>query len=183
MNDPHAHFVRLPPKSAREPARQLKLEILERHVMSVEELQRGVLALKAQEADAFFYINDAMVTSQAQFIIDTARAKKLPTMFSQPEFVALGALAGYGVTFQEVGRLSAKYVQRVLTDQPSEPAGRIAQQGRVGRQPQNGTRDWRHDPARRCCCARIRLFNERSVGRDRCHRSQAFGPAPTPIAL
>ena len=53
--------------------------------------------------------------SQAQFIIDTARAKKLPTMFSVPSLAAQGALAGYGVSYHEVGRLSAKYVQRVLT--------------------------------------------------------------------
>jgi putative tryptophan/tyrosine transport system substrate-binding protein len=102
-------------KSAREAAQQLHMELVERHVASVEELRLGVTGLKAQEADAYFYINDAMVTSQAQFIIDTARAKKLPTMFSQPEFVALGALASYGVAYHESGRLSAKYVQRVLT--------------------------------------------------------------------
>jgi putative ABC transport system substrate-binding protein len=102
-------------KSAREAGRQLKIEIVERHVASVEELRLGLKALKAQEADAYFYTNDAMVTSQAQFIIDTARAKKLPTMFAEPSLVAQGALASYGVTYYEVGRLSARYVQRVLT--------------------------------------------------------------------
>jgi putative ABC transport system substrate-binding protein len=71
-------------------------------------------ALKAQDADAYFYIADAMVLSQAQYIIDTARAKKLPTMFHEPGLAAQGALAGYGVSYYEVGRLSAKYVQRVL---------------------------------------------------------------------
>jgi hypothetical protein len=45
----------------------------------VEELRLAVKALKAQEADAFFYTNDAMVSGQAQLIIDTAREKKLPT--------------------------------------------------------------------------------------------------------
>src|SRR5438094_349659 len=84
-----------------------KFEIVERQVASVEELRLGMKALKAQEADAFFFINDAMVTSQAQFIIDTARAKKLPTVFSEPDLVAKGALAGYGVGYYEMGRLSA----------------------------------------------------------------------------
>ena len=72
------------------------------------------MALTAQDADAYFYTNDAMVSSQARFIIDTARAKKLPTMFHEPGLAAQGALAGYGVSYYEVGRLSAKYVQRVL---------------------------------------------------------------------
>jgi ABC-type uncharacterized transport system substrate-binding protein len=38
------------------------------------------------------------VSSQAQFIIDTARAKKLPTMFHEPSLVTQGALIGYGVS-------------------------------------------------------------------------------------
>jgi len=118
-------------KSLAGAARQLAIEVVERHVTSVEELRLGVKALKAQEADAFFYINDAMVTSQAQFIIDTARTKKLPTMFAEPRLVAQGALVCYGVTFEEVGRLSAKYVQRILTgaspqNLPVESLSRVA---------------------------------------------------------
>ena len=55
-----------------------------------------------------------MVTSQAQLIIDTAKAKKLATMFHEQSLVTKGALASYGQNFDEVGRASAKYVQRVL---------------------------------------------------------------------
>ena len=102
-------------KSAEEAARQLDVELVEHRVASVEGLRLGVEALKAQEADAFFYINDAMVTSQAQFIIDIARAKRLPTMFFEYDLVKQGALAAYGTSYYEAGRLSAKYVQRVLT--------------------------------------------------------------------
>jgi len=101
-------------KLAREGARPLGVEVVERRVASVDELRAGVKALKAQEVDAFFYVNDAMVTSQSQFIIDTAMAKNLPTMFSVPTLVGQGALVSYGVSFNEVGRLSARYVQRIL---------------------------------------------------------------------
>lgn len=100
--------------SAREAARQLNIELVERHVASVDELRQGVRGLQARDVDAFFYVNDAMVTSQAQFIIDTARAKKVPTMFAFPSLAAQGGLAGYGVSSSEVGRLSARYVQRIL---------------------------------------------------------------------
>ena len=112
--NPSNEFALLAAKTAREAARQLKIELVERHVASVEELRRGVNALKVHEADAYFYTNDAMVSSQAQFIIDTARARKLPTMFHEPSYVTQGALIGYGVSYYEVGRLSAKYVQRIL---------------------------------------------------------------------
>jgi len=112
--DPGNEVAMRAAKSAREAAQQLKVELIERHVASAEELQLALKALQAQEADAYFYIGDAMVVSQAQLIIDAARAKKLPTMFLDPGIVAQGALVSYGVSYYEVGRLSAKYVQRVL---------------------------------------------------------------------
>lgn len=102
-------------KVAREAAWKLKIEIKERLVASVAELRHDFETLGPKDADAFFYVPDAMVTNQSKFIINTARAKKLPTMFTDPESVELGALAGYGVSFYDEGKLSAKYVQRVLT--------------------------------------------------------------------
>jgi putative ABC transport system substrate-binding protein len=112
--DPSNEVALRAAKSVREAARQLKVEVVERQVASVEELRLGLKGLKADEADAYFYINDAMMASQAQSVIDMARAKKLPTMFQEPSLVAQGALVSYGVSYHEVGRLSAKYVQRVL---------------------------------------------------------------------
>ncbi len=101
-------------KLAREAARLLGVELVERHVASVEELQASVRALRAGEVDAFFSVGDPMVTGQAQLIIDTARVKRLPTMFNFLSEVIKGGLASYSVSFHEVGRLSAKYVQRIL---------------------------------------------------------------------
>jgi putative tryptophan/tyrosine transport system substrate-binding protein len=101
-------------KAEREAARQLRIELLERHVASVEELRLGFKALNAQEADAYLYTPDAMLASQALFMIDTARAKKLPTMVWDSNLVVQGALVSYGVSYNEIGRLTAKYVQRVL---------------------------------------------------------------------
>jgi len=101
--------------SDRVAARQLHIDILERRVASVEEFRTGLSALDPHDADAFFFINDAVVSSQSQFIIDTARAKKLPTMLPWPSLVSEGSLAGYGVSYREAGRMLGKYVVRVLT--------------------------------------------------------------------
>jgi putative ABC transport system substrate-binding protein len=101
-------------KIARDAARQLKVELLERQVASVEELRAGLRALRPGEADAYFYVSDAMITSQSALIIEAAMANKLATMFNQREHVAMGALASYGVSYYELGRLSAKHVHRVL---------------------------------------------------------------------
>jgi putative ABC transport system substrate-binding protein len=100
---------------AREEAKRLGVKLLERHVKSSDELRNGLKALKAGEADALIYIPDATVVGEAQLIIETAKAKKLPTMFQDESLVAQGGLASYGQNFQEIGRLAAKYVQRVLS--------------------------------------------------------------------
>lgn len=99
---------------AREAAQKLKIEINERPVGSVDELRRSFSALAPKDGDAFVTVGDAMVLSQSKFIIDTARSKRLPTMFSDPNLVTQGALVGYGVNRYDQGRLMAKYVQRVL---------------------------------------------------------------------
>ena len=100
---------------AREEAKRLSIKLLERQIKSAEELRKGLQALKAGEADALFYIPDATVIGEAQLIIDTAKARKLPTMLQDESLVAKGGLASYGQNYQEIGRLAAKYVQRVLS--------------------------------------------------------------------
>jgi putative ABC transport system substrate-binding protein len=102
-------------KLGREEAKRLGLELIERHVTSVEQLRSALGALKAGDADAYFYTADPMVVSQAQLIIDTTRTKKLATMFHDQSLATQGALASYGQNYYEIGRVSAKYIQRVLS--------------------------------------------------------------------
>jgi putative tryptophan/tyrosine transport system substrate-binding protein len=128
--NPRNEFALKSAKAAREEGRKLSIEIVERPVASIEELRPSMNALKSKDADAYFYVADAMVLSQAQYIIDAARAKKLPTMFAVSSLVKQGALVAYGVSFYEVGRLSAKFVQRILTgtspkDLPAESFSKV----------------------------------------------------------
>ena len=81
--------------------------------------------------DAFFFINDSMVLTQARFLIDTAKAERLPAIFTYPDLVKQGALIAYGVRFDEPGRLSARYVHQILTGSdpqslPVESVSRVA---------------------------------------------------------
>jgi putative ABC transport system substrate-binding protein len=99
---------------AREEAKRLGIKLIERHVGSVEELQSELQKLKPSEADAFLFTPDPMVGTKSQEIIDVARAKRIPTMFQEQSLVGKGALAAYGQNYREIGRISARYVQRVL---------------------------------------------------------------------
>jgi len=101
-------------KFAREAARQMGIQFVERHIASVEELQAGMQALRPGEVDAFFEGSDALVQIHDQLIIDMAAGKRLPTMFTNQSSVNKGGLASYSANRYEVGRLSAKYVQRMI---------------------------------------------------------------------
>jgi len=101
-------------KMAREAAQQLNVEIVERPVASVEELRAGLKTLRSGEVDGLLYVADAMVTSQARLMIETARTRRMATIFQDRESISEGALASYGLSYYALGRMSAKYVQRVL---------------------------------------------------------------------
>lgn len=115
---------------ARDAARRLNVQLIERRVASVEALRAGLGALRRGDADAFLYAGDAMVASQARLIIDYARTTGLPTMFADREHVVMGALSSYGVSYYEIGRLSARNVHRILVgadpgDLPIERVDRL----------------------------------------------------------
>ena len=107
-----------------------KVELLERRVASVEELEAGLRTLRVGEADAYLSATDAMVISQAALVVDIVNAKKLPTMFSDLDSVVKGGLASYGVSYDTMGRLTAKYVKSILLgvnpgDLPVEQVDRL----------------------------------------------------------
>src|SRR5262249_44974111 len=57
---------------------------------------------------------------QSALVADAALARKLPSMFNESNAVTAGGLLGYGVNLYTMGRLTARYVQRVL--QGASPA-------------------------------------------------------------
>ena len=114
FNNPDNPALRESATTAREATRRLGIELVERHVRSVDELRLGVRGLKAGEADAIL-VWDSMVVSQTQLLVETAKTKKLPTIFFDRTSVAAGGLASYGTSYYGVGRLAAKYVHHVLS--------------------------------------------------------------------
>src|SRR3954447_6060701 len=101
-------------QSAREAARTLEINFIERHVTTVQELREQVLAMTATDADAYFYVADAMVLSQDAVILERTNALRMPAMATYVDPVTRGALAGYGTNYRELGRRTAAYVNRVL---------------------------------------------------------------------
>ena len=98
----------------RQAIQRLNLVLVQRQVTSVEQLRTALGALRTTDADAILSVPDAMVSSQSDLMIRIAKEKKLPTMFQFSDDVARGALASYGVSYFDLGRMSAKHVQRIL---------------------------------------------------------------------
>jgi ABC-type uncharacterized transport system substrate-binding protein len=112
--DPGNPVADIAAAEGRDASRRLALEFLERHVTPVDQLKDALRQFKNGEADAYFAVSDAMIDTQTSAIIDMALSKKLATMFYQPSAVEEGGLATYSWDLTEIGRVSAKHVQRVL---------------------------------------------------------------------
>jgi putative tryptophan/tyrosine transport system substrate-binding protein len=106
---------------ARDAARLFGLELVERQVTSPEQIRQEAEGLDKLGADGYYFISDATVIGQQQIITDAANRVRLPTMALELDIVRRGALAGYGLNYGELGRLAAKFVQRILAgDRPGD---------------------------------------------------------------
>ena len=101
-------------RMAREAARRLNLEIVERPFASAEEFRAALRALRPGEADAFGYMSDVTVISQSDLIIATAKTNRMMTMFADRADVVRGGLASYGQSYYAIGQMAAKLVHQVL---------------------------------------------------------------------
>ncbi len=116
---------------ARDAARQLGIELRERPVRSIPELRQRLEQLRPGDADAYFFISDSMVSGQAELVLERANALRMPAVAHWIEMVKNGALLGYGESYRELGRLAARYVDRILAgarpgDLPVEAVDRPA---------------------------------------------------------
>ena len=100
--------------NARDVARKLGMELLERPIGSVEEALNVIGSLRPTDADACFQVLDSTVFSAMPRIIARARERKIPFSGVDLSFVQDGALMAYGVNYFDVGRFASRHVQRIL---------------------------------------------------------------------
>ena len=111
-------------------AEKLGLEVVEHGTKSAEELRTSLGNLQSGPGDALFQIPDNLVSSEGDFIFQTARRKKLPTMFNEEVWAIKGALAAYGPSNYQMGRQAAGLVDKIFKGQkpenlPVEPASKF----------------------------------------------------------
>jgi putative tryptophan/tyrosine transport system substrate-binding protein len=100
---------------AQEAARKLGIDIVAQQVTSNEEVRERLRTLSTADAEAYFFVSDALlVIGHAASIVDAANALRMPTMMLDVGIVRAGALAGYGPDLREYGRRPMSYVARIL---------------------------------------------------------------------
>lgn len=65
-------------------------------------------------ADALLVLTTPVLTSERRHWIDLAMKSRLPTIFGRPEYVEDGGLAFYGVSYTDLFRRAAVYVDKIL---------------------------------------------------------------------
>jgi len=116
-NDP---FARENFETAKAAAQKLRLEVIEHGVKSADELKASVGQLESAKNEAIFHMPDDLVESEADFIFDVVRKKKLPTMFNEDFWAIKGAMAAYGPNYYEMGRQAARLVEAILKGRKPE---------------------------------------------------------------
>ena len=116
--------------TAQKAAAKLGLEVEEYPIKSSEELKKSFSSLQNKEGDALFQVADDLVEGEADFLFETARQKRLPTMFNEETWAIRGALAGYGPNYYEMGRQAARLAASILKgakiqDLPVETASKF----------------------------------------------------------
>jgi putative tryptophan/tyrosine transport system substrate-binding protein len=94
-------------------ARALGLEVIPLPIRRVEDIASAFHELQGR-AEALYTTGDPLVNAQRLRINTFARVARLPTMFSQREYVAGGGLMSYGSNFLDLNRRAADYVDKLL---------------------------------------------------------------------
>ena len=112
--DPRNQAAAAAARLARDAARTFGMVLIEGHVNTPEELIERVQGMQANDADAYFFVSDAMVLSRDGLLVEKTNALRMATMATYVDPVSKGALAGYGVSYRDLGRRAAVYVHRIL---------------------------------------------------------------------
>lgn len=117
-------------RAGRDAARQLGITLVEWPVKSADDIRAALSKLTRAAADGYLFVSEPTITSHQDLIVETANTNGLPTITRDRESAVNGALASYGASFKEIGRVAAKPLQRVLAgarpgDIPVEAFDRI----------------------------------------------------------
>jgi putative ABC transport system substrate-binding protein len=94
-------------------ARTLGLEVATAEIRRTEDIASAFAAIKGR-ADALYVVADPLANLNRIRINTFALVARLPTMYSQREYVETGGLLSYGANLPDLFRRAAEYVDKIL---------------------------------------------------------------------
>jgi putative ABC transport system substrate-binding protein len=106
-------------------ARSLGIEPQLIDVRKLEDLERAFEKAVARRADALVVANDTVTSANRRQLAELAAKHRLPAMFASREFVEVGGLAAYAVSYPDLYRRAATFIDKIFkgakpTDLPVE---------------------------------------------------------------
>ncbi|WP_300342894.1 ABC transporter substrate-binding protein [Nesterenkonia sp.] len=102
-----------------EAADELGIEVQEATISASSEVQQGVESL---DADAIYVPTDNAVVSALESVIQYGQANEVPIIAAEADSVVRGAVATYGIDYEQLGRQAGEMAIRILVD-GEDPAG------------------------------------------------------------
>lgn len=101
-------------EAAQEAAKKLDLEIKEVTVTNTSEVQQAVASLTG--VDAIYVITDNVVVSSLETVISYGEDNQIPVIAAEPDSVARGSVATYGIDYFEHGKQAGEKALEILQD-------------------------------------------------------------------
>jgi len=79
-----------------------------------KDIETAFRAASKEHADAVLVLGSPVLLSQRRQVADVAAKSRLPAIYPRPEFVEDGGLMSYGVSFTDLFRRAATYVDKIL---------------------------------------------------------------------
>ena len=90
----------------------LKLQLLD--IVGPKDVETAFRAATKEHADAALVLSSGVIANRQAEIAELAIKSRLPTMYYRSEFVETGGLMSYGVSFTDLDRRAATYVDKIL---------------------------------------------------------------------
>ena len=101
-------------KALEEAARPFKLQLQTVVARTGADLESAFSAMARANAQAVLVFSSAVLHAERQHLTELAIRHRLPTTFSQKEFVDAGGLMSYGADYADLFRRGAIYVDKIL---------------------------------------------------------------------
>ena len=90
------------------------MQLQERHIQNRDDVLAVLQDLSRTSTDAILVLPDSVVVNAGEQIIEKSRQIRIPVIFHDATWVRRGGLVSYGVSFVDLAKGAATYVDRVL---------------------------------------------------------------------